>query len=91
MKKWGGGKFVKSHIQSFNKISSPSVQELLHSLFYLLSYKKPKQSHKEMRKAKTAYIKITTIIQYITIRLDIFFTQHIYTLGQLFSEEFVEK
>lgn len=73
-----GGNIVKIHIHSFNRISSPSVQELLHSLFYSLSYKKTqnrKQSHKEIKRiTKTAYLKITTIIQYIIILLDIFFT-----------------
>lgn len=48
----GGVAIVKIHIHSPNKISSPSVQELLHSLFYLLSYKRKltKQSHKEMKR-----------------------------------------
>lgn len=66
------GNIVKIHIHSSNKISSPFVQELLHSLFYLQSYKtkrNQKNNHiKNLReKLTTAYLKITTIIQYIII------------------------
>lgn len=66
------GNIVKIHIHSSNKISSPFVQELLHSRFYLLSYKTKRNQQnnhiKNLReKLTTAYLKITTIIQYIII------------------------
>lgn len=87
-KKRGGG-CKNSHSESFfqQNLQAPPVQELLHSLFYLLSYiKEQKQSRKgnkeEKKNQKTAYLKVTTIIQYIIILLDIFFTAHIYTIGQ---------
>lgn len=81
------GDVVKIHIHSSNKISKAPLYK--NYCIHFSNCCHTKKEEKEMKRKKL-HLKITTIIQYIIILLDIFFTQHIYTLGQFF-EGFVEK
>lgn len=78
-----GQRDLKIHIHSFNRISSPSSEELLHSQIYLptqtIRYNKEKVRTK--KKKNSAYLKITTVIQYIITLLTFSLHKHIYILG----------
>lgn len=78
MKKRGavgrGENIVKIHIHSFQQ-NPVCTRIIAFTVLFAVIQKPQKQSHKETkREPKTAYLKITTIIQYIIILLDIFFT-----------------
>lgn len=73
-----GGRGGEEHCKnshSFFQQNPVCTRIIAFTVLFAVIQKPQKQSHKETkREPKTAYLKITTIIQYIIILLDIFFT-----------------